>query len=303
MTTRAHMYPYDNCSSVLSSMQDQQLASDVFGVSKDIAASTGQITGTVQALNLSARDSTDRNTHALPNSINTTAQMTQNGVERTSATTQSGIERTAGGIQASIGSVIANQARNAGENRITTLQTNADSRELWASQTRDILTLVNSTSFENRLSLSTNFATMLAEQAKNKEQLSFQLSENKYEDLKNQNVVVMHLADIKNQNALLNAEAKYEALKNHNMLSSQLAECCCELKTTIHSVDDARIRDELNRARIVNELRHSYGYSQGQNFGNLGSAVAGGFGFTIGENLANGLSPAAAAAAATGRNS
>jgi hypothetical protein len=285
-------------------MQNQHLASDIFGVSKDIATSTGQITGTVQALNLSARDSTDRNVHALSNSINSTAQITQNAVERTAALTQSGIERTSGGLQSSVGvgfgSVLANQERNAGETRLTNLQTNSDSRFQWADQTRDILTLVNSTSFENRLALSTSFASILAEQAKNKEQLSFQMSENKYEDLKNQNVVVMQLAEIKNQNALLNAESKYEALKNHNMLSSQLAECCCELKTTIHSVDDARIRDELNRARIVNELRHSYG--QGHNYGNqgynLGSAVAGGFGFTIGENLANTLSPAAAAAAA-----
>jgi hypothetical protein len=294
-------------------MQNQQLASDIFGVSKDVCASTGQITGTVQALNLSARDSADRNAHAITNAVNTSAQITQNGVERTAALTQSGIERTSGGIQTNVstgfGTVLANQERNAGETRLTNLQTNSDARFQWADQTRDIITLVNSSSFENRLALSTSFASILAEQAKNKEQLSLQMCENKYEDLKNQNMLTMQIADVKNQNALLSAESKYEALKNHNMLSSQLAECCCELKSTIHSVDDARIRDDLNRARIVNELRYSYGPGYGQGFGqgfpgcgNLGGAVAGGFGFQIGENLANSIIPGVGglAAAASG---
>jgi hypothetical protein len=289
-------------------MQNQNLATDILGVSKDVAASTGQITATVQALNLSARDSTDRNSHAINQSINSTGQIIQNGVERTAATTQSGIERTAGGIQASVASVIANSERIAGENRTTTLQTNSDTREQSSAQTRDILTLVNGTSFENRLSLSTNFASLLAEQEKNRQYLSHQLSENKYEDLKNHHMVISQLADIKTQNAVLMAESKYEALKTQCAISAQLASSTCDIKNTIKDLDEARIRDDLNRARIINELRnhnqygnqgfYNNGYGNGFNGvygngnGNFGGSVANGFGFSLGESIFNRIVPA-----------
>jgi hypothetical protein len=284
-------------------MQNLQLASSICGISKDVANSTSSLTGTVQALNLSARDSTDRNAHHIIDAINTNSQLTQSGVERTAATTQNGVERTSAVTQSSIertaGNILAAEERIAGENRITTLQTNSDSREQWSNQTRDIINLVNSGSFETRLSLQTNFASLLAEQAKNKDFLSYQLAENKYEDLKNQHVVLSQLADVKTQNALLMAESKYEALKTQTMLSSQISDCCCELKTTINAVDAARIRDDLNRARIISELRGvypqqpygPYGGSIG-GYGNLlGNSVVGGFGLSLGESIFNATRP------------
>lgn len=67
------------------------------------------------------------------------------------------------------------------------------------------------------------------------------------------------------------SEAKYDALKNHTEISKQLAECCCELKGKNDQIDRDRLRDE-NTVYKVNP----YGPVGGGILGGAGLPIGGG---------------------------
>lgn len=96
------------------------------------------------------------------------------------------------------------------------------------------------------------YSSILLEQQKAKECLAYQMSDAKYEALKNKEALSAQLA-------ASSCDSKFEAMKNSQMLSSQLAECCCEIKTkvgdvsgkvddTLRTLDNQRVRDALTVA-------------------------------------------------------
>jgi hypothetical protein len=97
-----------------------------------------------------------------------------------------------------------------------------------------------------------NYTSLLLEQQRAKECLAKELSDAKYEALKNKEALASQLA-------IGFTDNKYEALKNSNAITSQLSECCCEIKTkladvkselddTMRNLDTSRLRDNLNTA-------------------------------------------------------
>ena len=86
-----------------------------------------------------------------------------------------------------------------------------------------------------------HFAINQLEQQKVKEVLAAQASVNFAMTQLEQQKIKEHLS-------MQLADAKYEGLKHKDQLSSQMMECCCDIKTTIRSLDENRVRDALSVA-------------------------------------------------------
>ena len=218
--------------------------------------------------------------------------------------------------------------RNAGEARYTTAVTSAGDRQMMSDLYRDgvqqsnrgmneILTQIaatgvagalatNSSGYETRTLINQSNAGILSssaaqyaslllegqksllEQYKMKETLATQMSDAKYEALKNKESLAAQMAEcccetkmevLKNAERLSTQilvssnEAKYEALKNTQLMSSQLAECCCEIKEkvghvsnklddTVRILDGNRVRDALSVANNEINLLKVMDYSR-----------------------------------------
>ncbi len=106
---------------------------------------------------------------------------------------------------------------------------------------------------------SNHFAINQLEQQKVKEALASQASVNFA-------MTQLEQQKIKEQLSMQLADAKYEGLKHKDQLASQMMECCCDIKTTIRSLDENRVRDALNVANNeVNLLKvfDRFGYDRG----------------------------------------
>ena len=102
---------------------------------------------------------------------------------------------------------------------------------------------------------SAQFAALLLEQQKVKEGLAKDMSDAKYEALRNKEGLSAQLA-------ASTSEGKYEALKNTQMLSAQMAECCCEVKGKISDVSSKM--DDTLRTLDSNRLRDSLGVANNE---------------------------------------
>ena len=149
-------------------------------------------------------------------------------------------------------SLLSTMERNGNDGRRDTTQAGFETRTLINDRHNSILIDQNRGFDRSYGQSSTQFAALLLEQHKSSDAISKELSEAKYEALKNKEGLSAQLF-------ASSAESKYEALKNTQMLSAQMAECCCDVKEkicgvsgkmddTLRTLDSNRLRDSLNVA-------------------------------------------------------
>ena len=109
----------------------------------------------------------------------------------------------------------------------------------------------------------TNYASLIIEGNRNKEMLATQAANqfaiNQLEQQKIKESLSAQIQDV-----------KYEGLKNKDQISMQLAECCCDIKTTVRGLDENRVRDalnvernEVNLLKTIDRFRDHNGYNHG----------------------------------------
>lgn len=263
--------------SIKDSAQGHSLAimNNAASVSRDILTAVERNGG-------DTRTSVERNGSDTRTSVERNGSDTRTSVERNGGDTRTTVEKTSAAIMGSI-------ERNAGEGRLTTVVTDAATRQFNSDMFRDVSVAVerngnsiraaeSQNSFEIRKDISIvdrdvllTSKDQLLESYRNKECLAAQAAANF-------NALQLEQHKIKECLTLQLQDAKYEALKNKEALTAQLAECCCELKmhgkehygalksqindkscdiiNAFSHTETTRLRDALNKCEFENIARN-----------------------------------------------